>query len=342
MIIPNEPHFLEVGDGKRIEIIAKVLHGSHLYGLNTENSDVDYKLIYMPSHYDVVMGTAKDTYDLGTNKGSSKNTNEDIDFKVYSFPKFINMLMKGDMVAMDMLFAPDTHVEYYGFEYDTNPFRFLRNPSRVELFTAKDMAGYAGYVHKQAAKYGIKGSRVATIRELLSDLQRIKEQEDIDEHTRLGYAIGRINTTLPYTKITNEHFEVLGAKHQLTIKLTMFDEWLQGKMKEFGHRALEAERNNGVDWKAMSHAVRACYQLKHMLVYGYMQLPLPEGERQTVLQIKKGELDFKDVELILSDCMQRVDRAKELSRLKDSINRDNIKSLTYSLMTTFWEERDQI
>lgn len=323
---------LTVGDDKKIQVVAKVLHGSHLYGLNTEESDHDYKLIYIPTHYDLLMGKAKESYDLGTNKGSAKNTAEDVDFKVYSFPKFVQMLIKGDMVSMDMLFAPDSHIEFYG-DLESNPFYQLR--LNYQLFTAKEMAGYAGYVHKQAAKYGIKGSRVATVRELLSELDAIKSSKDT-EGLRLGDVLEGFSVNLPYAKITPEHFEVLGAKHQLTVKLSMFEEWLQNKMKEYGDRSLKAETNQGVDWKAMSHAVRACIQLRQMLTTGKMELPLPDLEREAVLNVKQGQVPFKAVESNLYTLMELVDDAKANSELPDSIDKGEVEAFTYELILKFW------
>jgi hypothetical protein len=42
----------------------------------------------------------------------------------------------------------------------------------------------------------------------------------------------------------------------LTASIKTAREILQRLVTEYGQRALQAERNEGVDWKALSHAVR--------------------------------------------------------------------------------------
>lgn len=63
--------------------------GSHLYGLNTDNSDKDYKGIFIPTAKEILLGTAPKVIDTSTGDKSSKNTKDDIDRHLYSLKKFI-------------------------------------------------------------------------------------------------------------------------------------------------------------------------------------------------------------------------------------------------------------
>lgn len=47
--------------------IVEMAHGSHLYGLETENSDMDYKGIYLPKLDDVLLG--KDAGEIRSSTG---------------------------------------------------------------------------------------------------------------------------------------------------------------------------------------------------------------------------------------------------------------------------------
>jgi hypothetical protein len=58
------------------------------------------------------------------------------------------------------------------------------------------------------------------------------------------------------------------------------------KFDEYGHRALQAEKNEGVDWKAMQHAVRVCREAEELLLHRTITYPRPEAE--LLLAIRKS------------------------------------------------------
>lgn len=82
-----------------MRLLAKFIHGSHLYKLNTETSDEDYKGIYLPELEDIILGNIKDTINLSTNKSNNKNSSDDIDYEVYSLHKWVKLLSKGEFVC---------------------------------------------------------------------------------------------------------------------------------------------------------------------------------------------------------------------------------------------------
>jgi len=65
---------------------------------------------------------------------------------------------------------------------------------------------------------------------------------------------------------------------------------LQKKYDSYGERAKQAKENNGIDWKAVSHALRAGYQLKEIYETGNLVYPLRKAD--FLLKVKKGELDY--------------------------------------------------
>lgn len=87
--------------------IVKMIFGSHLYGLNTESSDKDYKGIFLPSKEEILLGKIPKTIDLSTNKTNQKNSKEDIDVEYYSLHYFIKLACMGETAALDMLHAPE-------------------------------------------------------------------------------------------------------------------------------------------------------------------------------------------------------------------------------------------
>ena len=87
------------------KIIFKNLSGSYLYGTNGDNSDKDYKGVFLPELNDLILGKAPKHYTSSTGNNNEKNTSEDIDETYYSLHYFLELAAKGDTNAIDMLFA---------------------------------------------------------------------------------------------------------------------------------------------------------------------------------------------------------------------------------------------
>ena len=81
-----------------------------------------------------------------------------------------------------------------------------------------------------------------------------------------------------------------------TIETTLM---IYGKMlEEYGTRAFQAERNEGIDWKALMHAVRVCEEAKELL-RDHREITFPRPESALLLTIRQGEMDYKEVAEII-------------------------------------------
>ena len=89
-------------------LLLKTNHGSHLYGLNTETSDLDYYQIFeypWRNHR--------------PRKQVSQVIKEDIDVTRTSLDRFQDMCIKGIPQALEALFADESHwVEFHQSWYD--------------------------------------------------------------------------------------------------------------------------------------------------------------------------------------------------------------------------------
>lgn len=308
-----------------MQLLAKFVHGSHLYKLNTPESDMDYKGVYMPSVQDMFMGNVKDTINMSTNKTNEKNSRGDVDYEVYSLQKFVSLLCKGEMVTFDMLFAEEDCVEYYDkngnvitdkYQLFDNPVWLLRNSYR-HYFCHSDMKAYLGYCRKQAAKYGIKGSRLSSLRDVKTTLEECLYKYGDIYPERLSFIKSELPTN-EYLQFEYDHYEVLGKKHQWTTSIGDFIERIDAEIDRYGNRAILAEKNEGIDWKAVSHAFRAGYQIQSMLLTGEMFVVLPDEHREFILEVKTGRLDW------LTEVKPRLE---ELMDMVDSVAQENPKNL---------------
>ena len=125
-------------------------YGSHLYGLDTENSDLDFRGVYIPTLDDIILKKDKDEINaeleiylppeplqqkghvLGeiymqpivSEKGKQVNGNRDnlkkVDVKIFSLQKFIQLCSKADTNALDLLFSlNNNNIQQYTYSVTT-------------------------------------------------------------------------------------------------------------------------------------------------------------------------------------------------------------------------------
>lgn len=102
-------------------------YGSHLYGLNTENSDLDFRGVYIPTLDDIILHKDKDEINTEIELWEVRDSNKEnpiyhieepttlinswylrkvkVDVKIFSLQKFIQLCSKADTNALDLLFS---------------------------------------------------------------------------------------------------------------------------------------------------------------------------------------------------------------------------------------------
>ena len=313
-----------------MKMIMETVFGSHLYGLETPTSDKDYKGIYLPHPREILLGTAKKSIDTSTGDKNSKNDVNDVDRQIYSLQKFISLACDGDTVAIDMLHADDSKLIA-----NSDIWQYLRaNRSR---FYTTELTGLFGYVRKQAAKYGVKGSRLAALREVYDVLQDTPNTRVVRMPSNLGDAVenikvGDIKDQLPTNEFcrsilhysekggTQNFYEVLGRKFQFTITVAEMKKSVYKLWDEYGERARQAEANNGIDWKALSHALRGGMQLIQIFKEGDIVYPLPDSA--FLKMVKAGGVPFATVQEALESTMCEVEKLAAVSGYPKEVDRD--------------------
>ncbi len=297
-------------------LVMKMLFGSHLYGLDTPESDKDYKGILMPTRTDILMGNTDFHISKSTGTDDSKNSADDVDTEYFSLHRFIKLAAKGETVAIDMLHAePDMVVDFNkDYLHLWRHLQLLR-----PFFYTKSMSAYIGYVRKQAAKYGVKGSRIAALELAITKLSNSAAAFGFDSPISHAKAFLPVNEHAQFVEQTHEKhgtqnfYEICGRKFQMTNRFDYTIENMTKILDGYGERAKLARDNNGIDWKAISHALRAGYQAR--AIFKNYNFSYPLAETAFLKQVKAGELDFvTEVQPVLE---KLVDEVEELAAKSD-------------------------
>lgn len=287
--------------------------GSHLYGLDNPMSDIDWKGIYLSTHDELLLGEGPHTIEYSTGPKNAKNSENDVDFEIMSLHKFIKHALMGETFAIDMLHctSPENTSEIWEF--------LVANRKR---FYSKHMKAYVGYVKSQAAKYGVKGSRLKDISSAIARLEQFDPTALIGEYqdeVYIGEEAKWVFKENPKAGTVDEFYEVNSKKYQSTNTVEYVIDRLRRVYDSYGHRARLAEENEGIDWKAVSHALRAGYQALHIYEDGDYSYPLPETA--FLKAVKAGTLDYNtQVGPALEAVVARVEIVCETANLPDKVD----------------------
>lgn len=279
--------------------IAEMRYGSHLYGTATPDSDVDFKAVHVPAARDILLGRVRESIVTTTKSDAeAKNSAADIDHESYALHKFLRLCAEGQIVALDMLFAP-------GSALTAAPDRLWWSIqwSRDHLLS-KQVRGFLGYCRQQANKYGVKGSRVAAtrkVRDFLAAHPPTLKMAELDAGMPGGFSelfadaehVAVVDVEIRGQDRTVPHLEVCNRKIPFTARVKEGHAIASRLFDEYGKRALAAEREEGIDWKALSHAVRVGREAVELLTEGTITFPRPE--RRHLIAIKRGELPYARV-----------------------------------------------
>jgi hypothetical protein len=313
-----------------MRLIVEMRFGSQLYGTATPLSDLDYKGVYVPDGRDILLQRVRGTITQSRPKApGEKNLVGDVDRELYSLQRYLGLLADGQTVALDMLFAPDAAMlcepgpEWREIQANSN-----------QLVTRR-AAFFVRYCRQQANKYGIKGSRVAAARAALAML--VSAEADYGPTAKLSAVEKEVTAFASTTEHASlldmempggrlvRHLEVCGRKMPFTSSIKSAREVARRLVGEYGERALQAERNEGIDWKALSHAVRVGREALELLQTGRITFPLPYATE--ILAIKRGERPYEAVGEEIERLLEAVEGAAVHSTLRDEPARDLIDDL---------------
>lgn len=267
-----------------MKTIVKMIFGSHLYGTDTPQSDMDFKGVFLPDMKDCLLNKIYRSVSTSTKTiVGTKNTPEDVDEESFSLQYFMKLAVNGEMIVIDMLHAPMSAI------IETSETWELLHDNRSKFYS-KNLSGYLGYIRKQTAKYCVKGSRLSAMEDVLAVLSKYDESEKLVS----AWSALPLNDYCSMVENPKEnrwrHYQCCGKQLQETMSISYAKEIIQNTHDRYGARAELAKQNEGIDWKAVSHAFRAGLQLKEIYEEGDLVYPLDKAD--FVRDVKLGKFHY--------------------------------------------------
>jgi hypothetical protein len=286
--------------------------GAHLYGTATPDSDVDYKGIFLPTKEQLLLERAPKSRNYSTGKDETRNTKNDIDIELYSLNYFIKLACDGQTVAMDMLHAPDNMILQKSKIWDV----IVKNKQK---FYTKNLKSFIDYARRQAGKYGIKGSRINAA---LLVLEILKKEDPSKKMREVWDQLPRVEHCYDVAPDPNgmRQYQVCGKSFQESATVGYVIPIVEKFYNDYGRRAKLAAENKNIDWKAVSHALRAAYQTKEILTENTINFPLRNAD--FLVKVKQGKLDYlSEVGPVLETLMEEVESLALTSNLPEKVER---------------------
>lgn len=294
-------------------IIFMSVHGSHLYGLDRPESDIDIKAVYAPSKTDLLLGKALKTYNY-------KNDDLDIELELKSLPSFLLSAESCDTNCIDLLFTPDEMVLRTSSLWGT--IKQYRH-----LLLSKTMKGMVGYIKTHTHKYSNKIERLVEMKSLLTYLLSARKDDPISSiANKLPQDYKYIKNVTVVTDHEQNYLEVCGKKYIHTWEIKSLIDALNKEIARYGKRTEDGE-TKGLDTKSLSHALRVLEELKELILTKNISFPLKDADY--IKAVKRGHVT--DVQEVLNRIDARYEECMDLLKYSDLPEHTNLSAMFKAL-----------
>jgi predicted nucleotidyltransferase len=296
----SQVDFKEVAERNKI---LEVRVGSHLFGTNTPDSDLDLCGIFMPSDELLYGFHVCKEVDLSeqVKDEAGRNTKDAVDRKLHEYRKFVRLAMENNPNILHVLFADERNIVFK----DKFGSRLL---SMAERFPHKGAhRRFIGYAHSQKHKMRIRPENYLALEHGLKVLGDFSDNDvlaDVIGRTRPG--VGFVDSGKgKHVKCGDLSFErgvfVKRAKRQIKERLS----------KATSRAALYTKY--GYDVKHSSNLVQLLMEGIELMETGAIQMPLKYA--QDVLDVKNGKYTVEEIMEWSDDLEEDARRAFEKSEL---------------------------
>jgi hypothetical protein len=294
--------------------------GAHLYGTQTPSSDLDIKGIVVPCARDILLQQVPAVLNESRPRAAGeRNEPGDVDVETFSLQRFLTLVTAGQPIAIEMLFAPDSAM--------------LAPPDplwrEVQALAPKLVSRRADvflrYCRAQAERYGATGERAAAVQSAQAVLAAAEADRGAQARLEdLAEPLAALAATSPHIALVDiairdgkimRHLAICDRKVPFSATLHLTREIVDRIAAGYGARGRAAAEQGGVDWKALSHAVRIGREVIELVSTGRLRFPLACAPH--LLAIKLGQVPRDQVVRELDALPGEVERAAARSALPE-------------------------
>ncbi len=303
-------------------IVTVVLYGSHLFGTATAASDVDLKIVFVPTLRELLLRQAiyhPSPINALLHRYRGEWSGRRVEQEFIPLHEFVRLATGGQTMVLDMLHAPA------GCTLVTSAIwsDLLAHRQRC---LSKNMNAFMGYARNQAFKYSAKGDRLEVLERFGNTLRALppaatlaERWSELEAEPYVGSPYVRY---LPATEESSMQrmVEVCGRKLMEGVTVQYALQVVGDIAAKYGKRARRAMEERGADWKALSHAIRVIDEVLQIAGHGRIEFPLPEASH--LLDIKNGRVPAAAVLDELNSKFEQATHAVRESSLPEAVDRD--------------------
>lgn len=288
---------MDVNDWIEARTIFMCVAGSHAYGLNTPESDVDFRGVCIPPLQYIALRSfeQKDKWDDGADR------------VVFNIIKFVDLALKANPNILELLFMPDDCILK-----STSLWEVIRKLGPAFL-SKRAKHTYTGYAMSQLKR--IKSHRSWLLNP--PDHKPTREEFGLPEKRMSKEFYGALETL---SASTAEHaLADLGAEVESAVWRTFESErkwksanreWEQYETwkKSRNPKRVELEKKYGYDTKHASHCIRLMIQGLEILTKGTLSVRLAPADRDLCKGVKEGGLTYDE---LIETCDEYINRFEE-------------------------------
>lgn len=309
------------------KLILETQIGSHLYGVATENSDEDYKGVFLPNkQYLLGLQKVEEVADNVVSKVNGKNTKDAIDRTYVEIRNFIQQCSNGNPNFIEILFANKDNIVYI----DEFGEKLIQNR---QLFISKQIANrFFGFIisceRKMDTSYVNLNNLLNALKYLLNldisidktdslpKLEQYAEFVDIFKPDKYAYRIGAYSI--------NKNCTINNA-----IK-TLSDIVSTSTQRKENVKAI------GYDFKAGYHILRLLTQLQQIFTNGTIQYPLPNAEY--IKKVKSGLIPLQEFVEVKERMKIECKELEKKSNIPQKLDYEKINNLCEEILTNWVKE----
>lgn len=270
------------------KVIYKIKTGSHLYGLNTPESDEDYGGIILPTPRQLLGIHKVEEIDLSSPgaKTDRRNTKEDTDEKYYSLDKFLKLLSNNNPNIVEFLFVPDNMIIN-----DSEIMKTLR-ANADKFITKRVFKSFSGYAISQKKKMVVKRERFLNLQKGIKLIEG-SLWDETDSRVVIDDVIALLlNNTLQYYKGDAHNCNSFQKGQPLKI---IYDK-LVHEYENYGWRLhTDTFETLGYDVKFGYHLLRLLYEGRELLQTGTLSFPIKGAVREDIMRIRNGDVSYDEL-----------------------------------------------